>query len=72
MAEGEPEEILRALDQAEELGGAAERRARTYLAAHGLLDHTNRDLRLLVLEVASEDQGAGSTAGVGTHSQPGK
>jgi hypothetical protein len=55
VAEGEPEEIFRALDQAEELGGAAERRARTYLAAHGLLDHTNRDLRLLVLEVASED-----------------
>jgi hypothetical protein len=59
VVEGEPEEILRALDQAEELAGAAERRARTYLAAHDLLDHTNRDLRLLVLEVASEDQGAG-------------
>jgi hypothetical protein len=59
VAEGEPEEILRALDQSEELGGTAERRARTYLAAHDLFDHTNRDLRLLVLEVASEDQGAG-------------
>ena len=59
MAEGEPEEILSALDQAEELGGVSERRARTYLAVHDLLDHTNRDLRLLVLEVASGDQGAG-------------
>jgi hypothetical protein len=59
VAEGEPEEILRALDQAEELGGEAERRARTYLAVHDLLDQTNRDLRLLVLEVASGDQGAG-------------
>ena len=59
MAEGEPEEILRALDQAEGLGGAAERRARTYLAVRDLLDQTNRDLRLLVLEVASGDQGAG-------------
>jgi hypothetical protein len=59
VVEGEPEEILRALDRAEELGGAAERRARTYLAVHDLLDQTNRDLRLLVLEVASGDQGAG-------------
>jgi hypothetical protein len=59
VAESESEEILRALDQADELGGAAERRARTYLAVRGVLDHTNRDLRLLVLETASGDQGAG-------------
>jgi len=59
VAEGEAGEILRALEEADERRGAAERRARTYLVARGVLDHANRDLRLLVLEVASEDQGAG-------------
>ena len=63
MAEGEPEEILRALDQAEELSGTAECRARTYLAAHGLFDHTNRDLRLLVLEVRQKIRAPGSSSG---------
>ena len=47
-----PEELIAELGRTQEEFAAAERRARTYLAAHGVLDQTERDVRELLREAA--------------------
>jgi hypothetical protein len=51
--EAEAEDVLAGLERADEIHGEAQRLARTYLVERGVLDQTNRDLRLLVREAAS-------------------
>ena len=47
----EADALLADLDRGREMFAAAERRARTYLVRHGLIDQTHRDLRSLLLEL---------------------
>jgi hypothetical protein len=47
-----PEELIAELGRSQEELAAAERRARTYLAAQGILDQTERDVRALVRDAA--------------------
>jgi hypothetical protein len=48
----DPEQLLRELEEARGHFGAAERRARTYLADRGLLDQTSRGLTVLLREAS--------------------
>jgi hypothetical protein len=50
QAEPEAEALVADLDHARELFATAERRARTYLVDHDVLDQTNRDLASLLRE----------------------
>jgi hypothetical protein len=55
-----PEELIAELGRAQGEFAAAERRARTYLAAHGVLDQTQHDVRALLREAAEPGNTTGS------------
>jgi hypothetical protein len=49
---GDPEQLLRELEEARARFSAAERRARTYLVDRGLLDQNSRGLAVLLREAS--------------------
>ena len=51
----EVEALQRELEQTRAAFSGAERRARTYLVEHGVLDQTNRGLSVLLREAAEKD-----------------